>query len=131
MASTELSERLGLLSTEKLVGILEGLDLEEWRPEVFPVIEGILRDRGLDVTGMAGRNRKPSQDRKPFIPRTLNYWGSIALASLITLVSSAVGIPIVALVGLYIGFSAFASGPHNPVALPMALFAWWIALARF
>jgi hypothetical protein len=124
--STELSERLGLLSTGELVGILEGHDLEEWRPEVFPVIESILRDRGVDATGIAGRRRRP--DPEPRLPWTLNRWEIIALASLITLASSAVGIPIVALVGLYIGFSAFANGPQNHLAFPMALSAWWVAL---
>lgn len=124
--STELSERLGLLSTEELIGILECFDLEKWRPEVFPVVEGILRDRGLDVTGMAGRRREP--DSEPRIPWALNRWKSLALASMITLASAAVGIPIVGLVGLYIGFSAFANGPQNHLAFPMALSAWWVAL---
>ena len=123
--STELRERLGLLPTAELVGILECLDVEQWRPEVFPVVEDILRDRGLDVKGIAGRGREPTPSEPP-IP-TLNHWESIALASLITLASSAVGIPIVACVGWYIGFSAFAHGP-SLFAIPMALSVWWVAV---
>ena len=114
--STELRERLGLLPTEELVGILEGLDVEQWRPEVFPLVEGILRERGLDVTGMAGRRRKPPAETRT--PWTLNLWERIALASLITLASSAVGFLMVAFVGLYTGGRAF----------PMAVGAWWVAV---
>jgi hypothetical protein len=115
--SAELRERLGLLPTAELVGILEGLDAEEWRPEVFPLVEGILRERGLDVAGMAGRRREP-RPAETRIPWTLSFWGSIALASLITLASSTVGFLMMAFVGLYTGGRAF----------PLAVGAWWVAV---
>lgn len=125
--SADLRERLGLLSTGELVGILEGLDLEQWRPEVFPVVEGILRDRGLDIAGISGRRRAepapPAPDRELQEPRTWKRWESTALAFLIALESGVVGLPILAFVLLYI-----ASGVPALVALPIGLSVWWLVV---
>jgi hypothetical protein len=125
--SAELRERLELLSTGELVAILETLDLERWRPEVFPVVEGILRDRGLDVAGISGRRRAapapPAPDRELQEPRTWKRWESTALAFLIAFESSFVGLPILGFVALYI-----ASAVPVLTALPIGLSVWWLVV---
>ncbi len=45
----ELRERLGEMGTDELVDALQQRDLDEWRPEVFPIMEEILRERGVAV----------------------------------------------------------------------------------
>src|SRR5262245_18701784 len=44
-----LRDRLDQMTTAELVEVLQRHDLEEWRPEVFPAIEEILQERGVDV----------------------------------------------------------------------------------
>jgi hypothetical protein len=44
----ELRARLQAMSTPELVEILERRDAEQWRPEVFPLVEAILAERGVD-----------------------------------------------------------------------------------
>ncbi len=42
-------------STESLVSILRNRDEDEWRPEVFDIVAGVLRERGVlpdDVTAL-------------------------------------------------------------------------------
>jgi hypothetical protein len=48
----DLHEQLEARSTGELVEILRNQDSEEWRPEVFPVVEAILRARGVDVAAV-------------------------------------------------------------------------------
>jgi len=50
-------------------------------------------------------------------------WERAIVALLIGVASSVVGFPIVAFLGLYIGFSGFARGP-SALAVPLALGAW-------
>jgi hypothetical protein len=45
----ELRDLLKGRPTAELVEILRNYDLTEWRPEVFPVVEAILQDRGLNT----------------------------------------------------------------------------------
>jgi hypothetical protein len=45
----ELRERLSTRPTDELVEILREQDTEEWRPEVFPLVEAILQERGVDT----------------------------------------------------------------------------------
>ena len=45
----ELRARLEQLPTGELLGILRDHDLEEWRPDAFPMIEAILTARHVDV----------------------------------------------------------------------------------
>jgi len=56
-ARRELQHR----ETEELVDILVEHDEDEWRPEVFPLVEAVLRERGVDVaTAIAERRRAPA-----------------------------------------------------------------------
>jgi hypothetical protein len=48
----DLHQQLEARSTADLVEILRNQDAEEWRPEVFPLVEAILRDRGVDVAAV-------------------------------------------------------------------------------
>lgn len=45
--SDELRERLSGMSIEELSAILAARDEEQWRPEVFPLVEHILAERGV------------------------------------------------------------------------------------
>ncbi|MGH9748581.1 MAG: putative signal transducing protein [Candidatus Polarisedimenticolia bacterium] len=45
----DMRAHLDTMPTEELVRILREHDLEEWRPEVFPAIEVILQERGVDT----------------------------------------------------------------------------------
>ncbi len=56
----ELRTLLGERPTAELVAILRDHDLEEWRPEVFPVVEAILQDRGVNTAALkaAGPERR-------------------------------------------------------------------------
>jgi hypothetical protein len=45
----DMRARLEQLSTGELLAILDDRDLEEWRPEAFPLVEAILRERQVDV----------------------------------------------------------------------------------
>jgi hypothetical protein len=56
-ARRELEHR----DTEELVEILAERDEEEWRPEVFPIVEALLRERGVDVEqAVTEWRRKPA-----------------------------------------------------------------------
>jgi hypothetical protein len=48
----DLRARLGEMSTGDLVAILRSPGLDEWRPEVFPLVEAILEERGVDVAAV-------------------------------------------------------------------------------
>jgi len=45
----DMRARLEQLPTGELLAILRDGDLEEWRPEAFPLVEAILRERHVDV----------------------------------------------------------------------------------
>jgi hypothetical protein len=45
----DLRARLEALPTGELLAVLRDRDLEEWRPEAFPLIEAILAERQVDV----------------------------------------------------------------------------------
>lgn len=60
----DLRGRLNAMATTELVAILQGRDLNEWRPEVFPLVDAILKERGENparwqayVSHPPGRNR--------------------------------------------------------------------------
>lgn len=56
-ARRELEHR----ETEELLDILIERDEDEWRPEVFPLVEAVLRERGVDVAkAIADRQRQPA-----------------------------------------------------------------------
>lgn len=46
--SSEMRDRFDSKATEELIEILRARDEETWRPEVFPMVESILRDRGVE-----------------------------------------------------------------------------------
>jgi hypothetical protein len=48
----DLRGRLEAMPTPELIEILEERDVEQWRPEVFPLVEGILAERGVDPKGI-------------------------------------------------------------------------------
>ena len=45
----DMRVRLEQLPTGELLAILRDRDLEEWRPEAFPLVEAILAERHVDV----------------------------------------------------------------------------------
>ena len=51
----DLRARLDALSDDQLVTIIQLRDLDEWRPEVFPVVEAILQERGVDLSAVPAR----------------------------------------------------------------------------
>jgi hypothetical protein len=57
----ELRDRLDERATEDLVAILRDNDSEEWRPEVFPLVEAILRERGVDVAAVKAAGPLPKE----------------------------------------------------------------------
>lgn len=61
MTSDELRDRLMAMSTRELVDILRERDAEEWRPEVFPLVEAILQDRGVDAAALQAGAAGPSE----------------------------------------------------------------------
>jgi putative signal transducing protein len=67
----DLRSRLDAMATAALVEVLKRQDLDEWRPEVFPVVESILRDRGVDVAELkasAERDRAAARaDDRTFV----------------------------------------------------------------
>ena len=42
----DLRGRLNVMATNELVAILECRDLDQWRPEAFPLVDAILKERG-------------------------------------------------------------------------------------
>jgi hypothetical protein len=59
-ARRELEHR----ETEELLDILVARDEDEWRPEVFPLVETVLRERGVDPEqAVAERRRRPPAPR--------------------------------------------------------------------
>jgi hypothetical protein len=53
----DLRDRLDRMATEELVDVLRRHDLEEWRPEVFLVVETILYGRGVDVAAVKAQSQ--------------------------------------------------------------------------
>lgn len=51
--SDELRARLSEMSTEELSAILAARDGEQWRPEVFPLVEQLLAERGVESVAPA------------------------------------------------------------------------------
>ena len=49
---SDLQARLRAKDTGELVEILRSRDETAWRPEVFPLVEEILRERGVDVAAL-------------------------------------------------------------------------------
>ena len=45
----ELRAKLAEMPTGELLRVLQDRDLDEWRPEAFPLVEGILTERHVDV----------------------------------------------------------------------------------
>lgn len=58
----DLRARLDAMPTAELVGILRDQDPGEWRPEVFPLVEAILRARGVDTDGMRAAGPRPPEE---------------------------------------------------------------------
>src|SRR5947207_13428543 len=48
----DLRARLDEMSTAELVAVRRSQNAEEWRPEVFPLVEAILAERGVDVAAL-------------------------------------------------------------------------------
>ena len=67
----DLRGRLDAMATAALVEVLKRQDLDEWQPEVFPLVESILRDRGVDVAALkasAERDRAAArEDDRTFV----------------------------------------------------------------
>ncbi len=63
--TNELRDRLDAMTTDELLQILEQRDVEEWREEVFPLIEEVLRARGIEPLEAA--RRPNSADSSPAV----------------------------------------------------------------
>ena len=63
----ELRKQLESQPTGELVEILRNQDTEEWRPEVFPLVEAILLARGVDVAAWKEAG-PPARDGVEFAP---------------------------------------------------------------
>ena len=55
----DLRTRLSRLPTDELVEILRSHDTENWRPEVFPIMEALLRERDVDPAGITREEPPP------------------------------------------------------------------------
>jgi hypothetical protein len=58
----ELRARLERKSTEELVEIALRHDVNEWRPEVFAIVDEVLKSRGADVSGLGYFTRTPEPE---------------------------------------------------------------------
>jgi hypothetical protein len=58
----ELRARLEQRSTEELVEIALRHDVDEWRPEVFTIVDEVLKSRGVDVSGLGHFARAPEPE---------------------------------------------------------------------
>jgi hypothetical protein len=56
-----IEQQMELKETDELLEILERKDTDEWQPEVFPIVEAVLRDRGVDVESELARARTPDE----------------------------------------------------------------------
>jgi hypothetical protein len=65
--SDDLRERLDQLPTNELEEILRDHDTEEWRAEVFPLVEAILQARGVDTTAVKALGPLPKEALE-FVP---------------------------------------------------------------
>jgi hypothetical protein len=62
----DLQVRLRARDTGELVEILRSRDETAWRPEVFPLVEAILRERGVDVAAIEAAG-PPGTDEIEFV----------------------------------------------------------------
>jgi hypothetical protein len=71
MSDDDLRSRLEAMATAALIEVLKRHDLDEWRPEVFPIVESILLGRGVDVAELkasAERDRAAArEDDRTFV----------------------------------------------------------------
>lgn len=56
---------LGHRETEELVEILAARDEDEWRPEVFPLVEQLLAERGVDPAQAVAEHRREPPAPEP------------------------------------------------------------------
>lgn len=56
---------LGYRETAELVEILAARDEDEWRPEVFPLVERLLSERGVDPEKAVAEHRRQPPPRAP------------------------------------------------------------------
>lgn len=81
----DLRRRLDALPTAALVDALKRRDPDEWRPEVFPIVESILEGRGVDVAALkasAERDRAAARESDQTFVRVMDLPdpGSLAIA---------------------------------------------------
>jgi hypothetical protein len=94
-APDDLRRRLEAMETEALVDVLWRHDLDEWRPEVFPIVESILDARGVDVAALlaeAERERATVPEDSPPFERVMDLPDPAVLAVAKSLLEEA-GIP--------------------------------------
>ena len=61
VVTDELSERLNARPTAELLAILREQNTEEWRPEVFLLVEAILQARGIDAAAVKAAGPRPKE----------------------------------------------------------------------
>ena len=76
-----LRERLEERSTEELLEIVRAHDTDEWLPEVFPLAEEILRNRGVELATEAAAGSGDAEAESPDDP-------FVAIAGFATVVES-------------------------------------------
>jgi hypothetical protein len=71
------------MATPALVDVLKRHDLGEWQPEVFPIVESILRGRGVDVAALqasAERDRAAAREDDRTFQKVLDLPDPAAVA---------------------------------------------------
>ena len=63
--SADLRERLSQRTTDDLLEIVRRHDTDEWRAEVFPLAESILRERGVDASELKDRGEPVTPAEPP------------------------------------------------------------------
>jgi len=58
----DLRARLNDMATSDLVAVLRSHDLQEWRPEVFPLVEAILDERGVNIEPLEVSDERPTEE---------------------------------------------------------------------
>jgi putative signal transducing protein len=90
-----LRDRLDAMTTAKLVDIVKRHELDEWRPEVFPIVESILEGRGVDVVALkaqAERDAAVASEDPPAFLRVMDLADPAILAVARSLLEEA-GVP--------------------------------------
>ena len=88
--SDDLRDRLAAMSTEELMDLLARRDADEWREEVFPIAEDLLRQRGVAV--QPATSDRQDETPEPGPPAVLATFSTAIEANLCSMVLQEAGI---------------------------------------